>query len=176
MTISKRVKAMTLGQLADLLSYYNLYDTTKKSGEDSRPTGPALQQFLQSKLRELDRDLPKPVKLPGERILLDLWELAENGCGNSNTNLLLEIERELGPFVHQGNKALKRKPKEYAREVVLALFETGLFNGARLKARMLLLIHEDPFKATELQLVQVRGIDWVVYIQVIKADQQEEKQ
>lgn len=167
MPITKRVEAMTLGELADLLSYYSVYDTTRKSGEDSRPSGPEFKTFLQKRLRETDRNTPKPVKLPGQHVMVDLWELTENSLANNNTNLLLEIERVLGPYTHMGNKAVKRKPKEYAREVVLALFETGLFNGGRLQSKMMLLIHEDPFKPNEQQFVQVRGIDWVVYTKAI---------
>ena len=155
--------AKSLGELAELLSYYNIYDTTKKSGEDSRPSGPELKAYLQGRFREMDRDVPKPVKLPGEHILLDLWAIQEHS--GPNTNLLIEIERHLGPYMHQGNKALKRKPKEITREVILALFETGRFNGTSMSGNLMLLLHEDPFKPTECQAVQVRGIDWVVYTQ-----------
>lgn len=160
MPITKRVEAMSLAELADLLSYYSVYDTTRKSGEDSRPSGPEFQAFLQKRLRGHDKAQPKPVKEPGAHLLVDLYQLYEEA---KQGNLLLNIEKTLTPYLHSGHKALKRKPKEIAREVLLALFEVNLFTGKWLQQGMILIIHEDPFKPTEEEHVQVRGLDWAIY-------------
>jgi len=160
MPITKRVEAMSLAELADLLSYYSVYDTTRKSGEDSRPSGPEFQAFLQKRLRDHDKSHPKPVKEPGAHLLVDLYQLYEEA---KQGNLLLNIEKTLTPYLHSGHKALKRKPKEIAREVLLALFEVNLFTGKWLQQGMILIIHEDPFKPTEEEHVQVRGLDWAIY-------------
>lgn len=161
MPITKRVEAMSLAELADLLSYYSVYDTTRKSGEDSRPSGPELQAFLQKRLRDHDKAQPKPVKEPGAYLLIDLFQMYEEA---TQGNLLLNIEKTLTPYLHGGHKALKRKPKEIAREVLLALFEVNLFNGKWIQQGMMLIIHEDPFKPTDEEHIQTRGLDWAIYI------------
>ena len=160
MPITKRVEAMSLAELADLLSYYSVYDTTRKSGEDSRPSGPEFQAFLQKRLRDHDKSYPKPVKEPGAHILVDLYLLYEAA---EQDNLLLNLEKTFNPYLHGGHKALKRKPKEISREVLLALFEANLFVGKWMQHGLLLLIHEDPFKPDDSQSVHIRGLDWVIY-------------
>jgi hypothetical protein len=155
----KDLDKLSLPELANLLTYYNVYDTTT-SKDKPRPSGGHLKKYLQHRLRTTPIAGPalKP-ELP-HHIILDLNAL---GRFEGGVSLLNSIERELEPFLHRGNKALRRKPMEIAREVVLALMERDLYISGRFQYELLLLLHEGPYGVKEGMCVQVRGVDWMVY-------------
>lgn len=162
MAEERDLEKYSLEELAELLSHYNLYDTTKDAGKP-RPSGPLLKKHLQRRLTRHGKDDPKPPKEPPMHLVLDLNVLARS----TKTNLLLEIERELSPYMHNGNKALRRKPKEYAREVVLALMENQWLQGDYLCKHLFLMLFEGNYVPVPGRFVECRAVDWVVYSPIL---------
>lgn len=155
----KKMDEKSLGELAALLNYYNIYDTTKKSGEDTRPSGPDLKKYLQERLRAEDKSIPKPPPKPQDTVTIDLQILSER----QHANMLHEIARELCAYRHNASRAVRRTPKEYAREVILWLMEENLFNGGILNQRVFLMLFEGNYIPDPNKSVVCRGVDWVVY-------------
>lgn len=158
MAEERDLEKYSLEELAELLNYYNLYDTSKTTTKP-RPSGTVLKKHLQRRLTRHGKDDPKLPKEPPMHLVLDLNVLARS----TKTNILLEIERNLTPYMHNGNKALRRKPKEYAREVVLALMENQWLQGDYLCKHLFLMLFDDKYAPQENQFVECRAVDWVVY-------------
>jgi hypothetical protein len=162
MAEERDLEKLSLEDLAELLSYYNLYDTTKATGKP-RPSGTVLKKHIQRRLTRHGKDDPKPPKEPPVYLDLDLNVLARS----TKTNLLLEIERELSPYIHNGHKALRRKPREYAREVVLALMENQWLQGDYLCKHLFLRLFEGNYTPVNSRFVECRAADWVVYSPIL---------
>lgn len=157
----KKLDLMSLADLANLLSYYNIYDTTKRSGEDTRPSGPEMKAYLQERLRGLDKTIPKPKPVELAYIHFDLNVIDEDpGYG---LNLLQRLEDSMLPYLHNGNRAMRRKPREYAREVVLELMHEGLIVNGKLASAFILELHEGNYIPKETKMVHARGVDWVIF-------------
>lgn len=159
MAEERDLEKLSLEELAELLNYYSLYNTTKDTGKP-RPSGPLLKKHLQRRLTRHGKDDPKPTKEPQVLLEVDLYVLhSEPSAGN----LLLDIERTLTPYLHEGNKALRRKPKEYAREVMLALLEHRLVDNTGMELLLKLQLFEDKYEHNDYQTIRCRGVDWVVF-------------
>jgi len=157
-----KLDKFTLTELAELLSYYSVYDTTKKSGEDTRPSGPEFKKYLVQRLKELDKATPKPPKEPGSWYEIDLNAVNDTN-GVSMVNAIADI---LNPLVLNGDKAIRRKPKELAREIVLGLMEENLLVGGHMSKQLFAIFTEDPYELAPHRYIRVRGVDWVIYEQI----------
>lgn len=154
-----KLDKLTLTELAELLSYYSVYDTTKKSGEDTRPSGPEFKKYLCQRLKELDKTTPKPPEEPG-----DWFEMNLNAIGDNNgISMVNAIASSLNPLSMNGSKCIRRKPKELAREIVLALMEENLLIGGHIPKQLFVIFTEKPYQPVPARLIQIRGVDWVIY-------------
>lgn len=157
----KKLDLMSLADLANMLSFYNIYDTTKRSGEDTRPSGPEMKAYLQERLRSLDKTIPKPEPIEQAYLLFDLNCIEENtGYG---VNLLQRLEDAMCPYLHNGHRAMRRKPREYVREIILELMQEGLIINGKLAGALILELYEGTYIPKETKMVHARGIDWVIY-------------
>lgn len=158
----KGLEQMSLPELAELLNYYNLYNTTKNTGIP-RPSGPVLRKHLQRRLTLHAKDTPKQLKEPPAIIIVDLTLIYATP---TSKNLLIDIKHTLAPYLHAGNKAMRRNPREYAREAILELMENGLLDNNGLGHQLFLLLFEGNYVPDPNHEVRCRGIDWVIYTQV----------
>jgi hypothetical protein len=167
MVVSERdMEKLSLSELADLLGYYNLYDTTANTSKP-RPSGKDLKKHLQRRLCRVGEVDAKLAKEPPMLLDLDL-----NNCMElHNGNILQGIYHELLPFFHDGNRALKRKPMEIAREVTLHLMENNYYNHNALRTGFLLRLEEYKIKPHANMAVWGQGIDWVLYTHVVRIQQ-----
>lgn len=156
-----KLDLMSLADLANILSFYNIYDTTKRSGEDTRPSGPEMKAYLQGRLRSLDKTIPKPEPIEPASIHFDLNAIDESG--GYGVNLFQRLENAMFPFLHNGSKAMRRKPREYVREITLALMQEGLIVNGKLASVFILELHEGNYIPNEAKMVHARGIDWVIF-------------
>jgi len=157
----KKLDLMSLADLANLLSYYNIYDTTKRSGEDTRPSGPEMKAYLQERLRSLDKTIPKPKPIEPAYIHFDL-NVIDEGVGYG-VNLFQRLEDAMTPYLHNGSRAMRRKPREYVREIMLELLQEGLIANGKLASTLILELHEGNYIPQETKMVHARGIDWVIF-------------
>lgn len=153
----RELNKLSLTELGELLQHYNIYAISANMGT-TRPSGPELKNYLQRRLKKEDGKPQEPPQDP-MYLVLDLNVLA----AHTKTNLLLEIERELNPYLQDGNPAVRRKPKEYAREVILAVMEQQLFHGDHFSRQVELLLFEGNYKTDPDRFVLCRGADWVLY-------------
>jgi hypothetical protein len=157
----KDLEKLSLSDLADLLGFYNLYDTTANTSKP-RPAGPLLKKHLQRRLCRVGETETKLPKKPPMIVDLDL-----NACMEThNGNILQGIYHELLPIFHDGNKALRRKPMEIAREVTLHLLENNYYNHNALRTGFLLRLEEYKTKREENINIWGQGIDWILYSRV----------
>lgn len=161
----KELNKLSLTELGELLQHYNIYAISANMGT-TRPSGPELKDYLKRRLAKEDGKPKTPTnKEPQMLLVLDLNVVS---LYSEAGNLLLDIEHHLTPSLHNGNKAVRRPPREYAREIVLALMENLLLKQGELTKKLMVLLFEDKYVPSELENVHCRGVDWVVYSPVIQ--------